>query len=163
MPRLGDIQTAPPAETLEARFWAKVDRQDPAACWEWTASLTPNGYGQMAWRADGKKVRVYAHRFSVELDGREIPDGEQVDHLCRNRRCVNPAHLEVVSPQTNTLRGTSPAAGHAVKTHCPAGHAYEGENLWTNGRHRLCRTCYRERRQAARAKTQRLDERKCRA
>lgn len=86
--------------TPEDRFWAKVDKCRDG-CWVWTAKGTPAGYGQ--FRVDG--VDVYAHRFSYELHVGPIPDGLQIDHLCRVTSCVNPAHLEPVTGAENLRRG----------------------------------------------------------
>lgn len=77
------------------RFWSKVDKTDE--CWLWTATITRDGYGQF-W-VSGKMVR--AHRFSWELVNGPIPEGTQVDHRCHVRRCVNPAHLRLVTHKQN--------------------------------------------------------------
>lgn len=120
------------------RFWSKVEKGP--GCWEWTSQLDSRGrYGH--FRLDGKVVR--AHRVAYELVKGPIPVGLQIDHLCRNPRCVNPDHLEAVTAQVNTLRGTSPAAAHAAKTQCPQGHPYNDENTkWYRNR-RFCRECVR--------------------
>lgn len=124
------------------RFWAKVSIGDPADCWTWTAAIGGTGYG-FFWLAG----RVHpAHRVSYELACGEIPEGATIDHLCRNRRCVNPAHLEPVSHGDNVMRGISFAAQNARKTHCPAGHPYDSRNTYINGAgDRICRACNRER------------------
>lgn len=89
--------------TPAERFWAKVDRSDD--CWVWTGTGTPKGYGQFA--PHGK--HVYAHRFAYELLVGPIPEGMTIDHLCRNRGCVRPDHLEVVTRGENTRRGATPS------------------------------------------------------
>lgn len=125
--------------TPEERFWPKVNRKDDDSCWEWTGWRSRNGYGRLRLT---KHTEVAAHRFSYELLVGPIPEGLQIDHLCRNRSCVNPAHLEPVTCQENLLRGLTIAARNAAKTHCPRGHSYSGENLYRkpNGG-RECRAC----------------------
>ena len=127
----------------EERFWAKVRKT--VGCWEWTASKTSEGYGKIFLR--GRNVR--AHRLSYVLLVGPIPEGMILDHLCRNPSCVNPAHLEPVSHRTNCLRGVSPAARNAAKSHCANGHEFTSENTsWVSHRgrpERRCLTCHRER------------------
>lgn len=120
------------------RFDAKTDKS--GECWLWTGATLANGYGQSSHmgRVEG------AHRVAVLLDGRDIPEGMQVDHLCRTRNCVRPDHLEVVTPRVNTLRGDTITARNATKTHCIRGHALDGENVRVKaGKWRECRACQR--------------------
>lgn len=100
--------------TFSDRFWSKVDKS--GTCWLWTASIRATGYGQFRV---GKRTRD-AHRVAWELTNGSVPDGLQLDHLCRNRACVRPDHLEPVTQRENILRGTAPTAVNAVKTHCDA-------------------------------------------
>ena len=124
-------------------FWSKVDTS--GECWEWTAYIKENGYGQFMWK--GKPY--YAHRFSYEFYKGEIPNELCIDHLCRNRKCVNPDHLEAVTTQVNNLRGEGPTAINANKTHCNKGHEFVEENIYyyvrKNGKDRRCRICINRR------------------
>lgn len=99
----------------EERFWARVNKTD--TCWIWTGALS-SGYGTL--NVNGKTE--YAHRASVRMSGREIPDGMYIDHLCRNPPCVNPDHLEVVTPRENVLRGEAPGAIVYRTNTCKRGH-----------------------------------------
>jgi hypothetical protein len=129
------------------RFWAKVEKTE--ACWLWRGTMLTNGYGNFL--DDGRYVR--AHRWSYESVIAPIPAGLDLDHLCRVRHCVNPAHLEPVSRSTNLSRGT---VGYTAKqraatvTHCPQGHAYDEQNTshkdtrYTPGGARRCRACAKE-------------------
>lgn len=125
---------------LPPRFWAKV-RVAESGCWEWMASKGSNGYGRFG---DGwKKSPKLSHRASYEALTGPIPDGLVIDHLCRNRGCVNPDHLEPVTIGENVRRGDSGALGRN-KTHCPHGHAYTPANTWiASSGGRACRECHR--------------------
>ena len=108
-------------------------------CWEWTKGKNSHGYG--GFYAEGKMN--HAHRVMYRLvTGKEIPKGMHTDHLCRNTACVNPDHLEVVTHRENILRGNNIASTNSRKIHCPLGHEYSGDNLYTDkvGR-RYCKTC----------------------
>lgn len=127
--------------TLFERFRAKYCVDPKTGCWIWIASEKGNGYGQFS-DAEGR-VRS-AHRVAYELFIGAIPEGLQIDHLCRNRACVNPSHMEPVTNKENTLRGVGFAAVNAAKTHCAAGHPYSADNTYvTSLGHRQCRECRR--------------------
>jgi hypothetical protein len=133
-----------PAHRIPA-FWEKVDRASDDGCWEWLGAKN-GGYGRFHLRSQGPGRATAAHRVSYELLVGPIPDGLTLDHLCRNRGCVNPAHLEPVTNKTNILRGESFSADHARRTHCPHGHEYTPENTyWRTGKRtgRECRECHR--------------------
>lgn len=124
----------PPGEAFRARY-----QIEPSGCWKWTGKRVVNGrYGEFG--VAGVVNRGRAHRWSYEHFVGPIPDGTEIDHLCRNTLCVNPAHLEPVTHQVNVARGESPPAQHARKTHCPQGHPYD---VFTD-RQRKCRACMRE-------------------
>ncbi len=124
------------------RFWGKALVGDPGDCWEWNAARTGPGYGAF-WLSGRTQL---AHRVAYELEVREIPEGLDIDHLCRNRGCVNPAHMEPVTRGENVLRGVGFTAENAKKTHCPSGHPYDSDNTYINGSgHRVCRECNRQR------------------
>lgn len=133
--------------SVAARFWSKVDkdgaipsdRPDLGPCWEWTGARAGTGYGS---------IRQYnrarpAHIVSWEYANGSVPEGRELDHLCRVRHCVNPSHLEPVTRLTNVRRGR----GHGSETHCPKGHSYDDAYTYTtaSGVIRQCRTCRRER------------------
>lgn len=123
-----------------ARFWSKVQKVDCGGCWMWVGAATRQGYGQI--NVQGRMA--YAHRVSYEMAVGPIPVGLQIDHLCRNRRCVNPDHLEPVTRRENILRGDGITARNARKTHCAKGHSFAGDNLYVypDG-NRGCRICDR--------------------
>lgn len=127
------------------RFLSRIRPQENG-CWEWDGAHISTGYAE-SW--DGKRP-LLAHRVAYEHWKCPIPPGLVVDHLCRNRGCVNPEHLEVVTEQTNILRGVSPSAHHAAKTECLNGHTFSEENTYIDPRgRRECRTCKIDRRRAA--------------
>ena len=126
-----------PRKTVEERFWGKVNKNAPNGCWEWTAGLFGNGYGHF-WTS----VRwVGAHRWAYEALVGPIPEGLELDHLCSNRKCVNPAHLEPVTHKENTLRGEGLAAQNAKKQACPkCGSPYVIVGVKTQ--ERVCKKCH---------------------
>ena len=125
-------------DAVEARLWKRI-RVVASGCWEWTGKLS-QGYGRMEVR----RRSIAAHRVAYQVFVGPIADGKQLDHLCRNTCCVNPAHLEPVTSRENTLRGFGPTARHARQQACRNGHALTGANLYvrTSGQ-RVCKACRR--------------------
>lgn len=133
--RYGDLSRGHQRQPAEDRFWPKVDKTP--TCWIWTGARHGMGYGNFF-----ATKYMLAHRFSYELANGPIPDGLTLDHLCRNRLCVNPDHLEPVTIRENLMRGIGPSAIAARTTHCPKGHEYSGLNIyWAKNGKRICRLC----------------------
>ena len=122
-----------PRDVLERRFWAKVDKGAPGGCWQWTGNILRSGYGQVRQNT----VAYAVHRVAYEWLVGPIPDGLVIDHLCENRACVNPAHLEPVTQSDNSQRNTG------KRTTCPHGHPLDGLSRVdvSKGRPRLRRYC----------------------
>ena len=128
--------------TAFERFIIKIDFT--AECWLWTGEINDGGYGVFV--PMGRKPYARAHRCSYELFVGPIPEGLQLDHLCRVRHCVRPEHLEAVHQYVNILRGVGWTAINKRKTSCPQGHPYTEENTWSSAKGwRQCRQCNRER------------------
>jgi hypothetical protein len=127
-------------EELKAHCFCESD----SGCWIWRGCLNSAGYGHV-WNPRTKKMAL-VHRLAFVLAGGMIPDGLELDHICRVRSCCNPAHLRAVTRRENLLApgSLSPSARAAAATHCPHGHPYSGDNLYIkpNGA-RGCRECHR--------------------
>ena len=136
-------------------FWAKIDKS--GICWEWTGSKNNGGYGLFGLNY---KMRS-AHRVSYEIKWGKIPDGLVINHMCRNRGCVNPDHLEVVTQKVNVqkgLAGFKTGLKNRAKTHCPQNHEYTPDNLTKqNNNKRNCKACNNDRIRARRARNKALD------
>lgn len=125
------------------RFMSKITFTE--SCWNFPI-YKHRRYGDFYNHFEGREVK--AHRFSYELFVGKIPEGLQIDHLCENKSCVNPAHLDPVTSKENSYRGNPLIVNHARKTHCPKGHPYTPENTYIkpDGMGRTCRICKRNRR-----------------
>lgn len=132
------------------RFWEKVDLSGD--CWMWKASTYANGYGQFT--VLGTPIKT--HRWAYQMLVGAIPAGMQLDHTCHtravdcvsddtcpHRRCVNPAHLEPVTPRMNSLRGNGLAGTYARRSACKWGHSYDAANTrYSRAGARICRRCH---------------------
>ena len=113
-----------------------------STCMEWKGTIRKDGYGQL--KVKGRLWLAHRWVWSQKYGEPDLyKDGKRqvLDHLCRNRKCVNLEHLELVSNRTNLLRGESPSAKHAVKTHCPQMHLFDQENTYLYNGARKCRQC----------------------
>lgn len=115
---------------IPSRLVSRIRREPASGCWVWTGVIDKGGYGRLGGRL--------AHRLTYQAVVGEIPAGLDLDHLCRNRRCVNPSHLEPVSRQTNVDRGSK-----ATQSHCKHGHAFDSANTYIHPRYgtQECRAC----------------------
>lgn len=123
--------------SLADRFRAKVRINEATGCWDWTGAVSSAAYGTL--RGEGRPWRMLkAHRVSYEMHRGPIAEGMVIDHVCRNKLCVNPAHLEPVTGKENSSRYA------ATVTHCLSGHPFSPENTLVRSRgERACRECNR--------------------
>lgn len=155
--RHGDPQTKLNGWGLpeKERFWLKVGTPiGDAGCWPWTGATGDYGHGIFATDAG---PHVQAHKWLWEQTNGPVPQGLELDHLCRTAGCVNPEHLDPVTHRENVLRGDAPSAVNAAKTHCKWGHPFDEANTYRpKPGHRTCRTCARnyQRRLRARRRTE---------
>lgn len=160
-----DLKTSAPdkyATAIERILGRLIE--GPNGCVLWSGALTRKGYGQTS--VGGKSAAV--HRLIYVHFKGPIPDGLEIDHLCRVRNCANPDHLEAVTHQENLRRGGSPVGVNAQRTHCVNGHEFSPENTITCGRkggraRRKCRACYNAARRRHRAQQRNLTEGNTRA
>lgn len=138
---------------LSDRFYAKVERL-PDGCWRWTGMIDKAGYGRIRGENGRAGESLFAHRVSYEMHRGPLTSGLALDHLCRNRWCCNPDHLEEVSHRVNFLRGDALGAIVNRTGRCTRGHELTPENTYIPPKRpnqRMCRQCRQERRRAARA------------
>ena len=138
------------------RFAEKYVVCPETGCWDWTQSLDHNGYSRFRY---GGNENAPGHIFSYEYySGETIPNGMHIDHICRNRQCVNYLHLEVVSPAENNRRSRV-SVNKPYKTHCPNGHSYKDNAYLTPNNGKTCKICTAERGAVRRAKLKELKAR----
>lgn len=130
------------------RFWKRVKRIELTGCWNWQGYVNPKSrYGTWSLQVGGKTKTVYSHRYAYELLVGPIPEKLVLDHLCSNRQCCNPEHLEPITQAENTRRGAAAASNQfraEAVTHCPRGHEYTAENTYLRkSGGRACRACGR--------------------
>lgn len=119
-------------------FWSKVEKTE--SCWLWLGYKINSGYGKFVYKGEN----MLSHRLSYQLHKGKIPQGLEIDHLCRVKHCVNPDHLEAVTRKENQIRGMGFISIESKKTHCPQGHPYSGDNLFIDYKGgRRCRKCSR--------------------
>jgi hypothetical protein len=132
--------------TVADRIRMNVEIDDASGCWNWQRRINRGGYGIGNHFIDGARVTYRAHRLSYETFVGPVSPGLSLDHLCRNRRCANPAHLEPVPQRVNLMRAPlSIASQNAAKTHCKWGHPFDEDNTLYRATGRSCRACNRDR------------------
>ncbi len=136
------LQSGLKAKPLRDRIDAQTDRTGD--CWIWIGAMHTSGYGKVGAGGDGGAT-LLAHRASYELSVGPIPEGHQIDHLCRNRACVKPQHLEPVPALINMRRMNAACGIGSAKIECPKGHPYSEENTSHRNGRRHCKTCARDR------------------
>lgn len=119
------------------RFLEKVNMTK--SCWLWKAYIDSEGYAWFRWWGGTK-----AHRFAYEKFVGKIPSDKVIDHICRVRHCVNPAHLQLLTNKENILIGVGSPAQNAKKTHCKRNHLLRGDNLEIRDGRRCCLACRKQ-------------------
>ena len=139
---------------VQWRVWKYVNVTED--CWEWTGALSRDGYGKISDEATTRQ----AHRLVYEILMGPIPESLVIDHLCRNRRCVNPLHMEVVDALENTRRGVTARADGGVRMYCRSGHELTEANVYREPKRPAIRRCRKCKVLRYREKVQRLRETK---
>ncbi len=128
-------------EGAMVRFYNKKKTDDQTGCWNWMGAIQSNGYGNFYFAGNN----ILAHRFSYEAHKGRIPGDLTINHKCKNTRCVNPDHLEIMTQYENSMLGDNPMAINARKTVCINGHSLTGNHIKIinrkDGIRRQCRKC----------------------
>lgn len=132
------------AERLRALL-ARSTKRDAAGCLIWTGVKNESGYGIVGLYRDYRRTSTKAHAAAYTLERGPVPPGLELDHLCRNRACCEPSHLEAVTKRVNTLRSNNIMAQNARRTHCIHGHEFTPENTYPEAKGRSCRACRKAR------------------
>jgi len=138
-----DFKKLQDKETMKQRILKRIEI-DSNQCWNWTSYLMKNGYGVIGIKINRIKSSWLAHRISYLCFIGDIPEGYTLDHLCRNRGCVNPKHLEPTTLQENHKRGENPQTINSRKTHCIRGHSLENAYIEKQNGKRHCNVCRKE-------------------
>lgn len=140
-----NIQYKSRREDKFASFSERVAVDKKTGCWNWTGRITDDGYGAFICGSSriGTAAPWLAHRFSYMMFGGTLDSRLTIDHLCKNRKCVNPRHIEQVSMRVNNYRGNGWSGINYRKTHCKHGHILEGRNLGLSENGRFCKECAR--------------------
>lgn len=118
------------AECLKKRFWNNVSATSAEGCWNWNGPISIYGYGRLMESVGNRKTKqLMAHRFAYEEVIGKIEEGMTIDHVCRNKSCVNPAHMEIVTRGENSTRAHSKNMNAMRDNCCIRGHKIEGENV----------------------------------
>ena len=146
-PRKPGVKRIVPQKPIGERFWPKVEKIE-AGCWQWIGMVDKAGYGRIRSGGGRAGESLYAHRVSVQLAGRVVPVGTELDHLCRNRSCVNPEHLEAVAHRQNFLRGSRLTARLHEAGVCANGHEAATNAYFRPGTTKVvyCKACRRNKR-----------------
>ena len=132
------------AVDIAEKFWPFVEQTE--TCWYWHGVVGTRGYGVIQGQYQGQHRLFFVHRYSYMLHIGEIPETLTIDHLCRNKLCVNPLHLEAVTRWENVRRGDTVTGKNVRKTHCMHGHPFDETNTYyTFAGTRICKTCARRR------------------